>query len=185
MATAEAPALPLRSEATRRRFAALVLECRVALIAHLMHCGADLATAEDCVQEALVRAYGALDELESFETARGWLFGIARNVFLSDARRRAVVRRHEPVLRDASETATAPVAERAVEAAQTAQALADAIERLEPPKPEILQLHYGAGLRVAEIARALDMPEATVKTHLRRARIALHDRLLREGVGHE
>jgi len=178
------PSPRARSDETRRRFAALVLESRVALVAYLLHRGTDRDRAEDCVQEALVRAYGSLPSLESWETARGWLFGIARHVFLDDTRRRAGTRRVEPMESEAAPAAVEPDADRALDGKRISQTVARAVERLEPPKPEILQLHYGAGLLVEEIAEALGMPEATVKTHLRRARMALRKQLVCEGVHH-
>lgn len=41
---------------------------------------------------------------------------------------------------------------------------------LEPPRPEIVELYYGAGLGLDAIAGTVGIPEGTVKTHLHRAR---------------
>ena len=120
-----------------------------------------------------MRAYSAMDDLRDDANARGWLFGIARHVFLDDVRRNAVRRRLEPEAADSRASTDAPDQEEHLERRRAVSALERAVEALAPPKPEIVQLHYGAGLSVQDIAEALSMPASTVKTHLRRARAAL------------
>ena len=53
-------------------------------------------------------------------------------------------------------------------------------EELSAPQRAAIALFYSEGQPVAEIARMLEMPENTVKTHLRRARQTLRAAWLRE-----
>ena len=52
-------------------------------------------------------------------------------------------------------------------------ALAQAIDSLPQTQREVITLYYLEEKRVDEVARLLDLPEGTVKSHLRRARLAL------------
>ena len=51
------------------------------------------------------------------------------------------------------------------------------IAALPEPQREVLVLSTMKGLRMSEIATILELPENTVKTHLRRARLALAESL--------
>jgi RNA polymerase sigma-70 factor (ECF subfamily) len=55
--------------------------------------------------------------------------------------------------------------------------LIDALRRLGHPAGLILVSYYLGEMPVREIARALKLPEGTVKTHLHRGRQALRDEL--------
>ncbi|MBV8573930.1 MAG: sigma-70 family RNA polymerase sigma factor, partial [Acetobacteraceae bacterium] len=48
----------------------------------------DRSEADDLVQEALVRALGALAQFQQGTSLRAWLFTIVRNAFYEQARRR-------------------------------------------------------------------------------------------------
>jgi RNA polymerase sigma-70 factor (ECF subfamily) len=47
------------------------------------------------------------------------------------------------------------------------------LERLPEEQREVVTLFYLQEKRVEEVARMLDLPEGTVKSHLHRARLAL------------
>lgn len=156
-----------------RRFSQLVIDQRQALYEYLRRQGAPADVAEDCLQEALVRAFRSLDSLRDWNRARGWLFGIARHVFLDCARRAAV--RARPVEPAAVGT---PSPEERLDRAERVRRLRCAIAELGPPRSEVVDMHYGSGLTVEEIAGALDLPPGTVKTHLFRARAELRRALV-------
>lgn len=167
------PSVP--SSVDERRFSQLVIDHRRALYRYLRRQGATPDVAEDCLQEALVRAFRSLDRLRDWDRARGWLFGIARYAFLDHTRRAAV--RARPVESAAEEP---PAPDERFDRAERARRLRRAIERLGPPRAEVIDLHYGSGLTVGEIARALDLPPGTIKTHLFRARAELRRALVEE-----
>jgi RNA polymerase sigma-70 factor (ECF subfamily) len=175
----------------RRRllFAQLVLEHRGALYGYLRRLGASRDAAEDCLQEALVRACGRLvgdpspgvardpdptaPDLADPERARAYLYGVARNVFLDESRRRVVRERPLP-----AEHVDGPIdPERCAGERERLARLRAVVAGLAPPRPEIVELYYGAGLGLAAIAGVVGIPEGTVKTHLHRAREELRRRL--------
>jgi RNA polymerase sigma-70 factor (ECF subfamily) len=162
----EAPGQPSRGD--ELRFSQLVIDQRRALYEYLRRRGAAPDVAEDCLQEALVRAFRGLADLRDWDRARGWLFGIARHVFLDHARRAAVRARPVEALTDEP-----PTPDEQLVRADRVRLLRRAIEALGSPRSEVVDLRYGAGLTVEEIAGALDLPTGTVKTHLFRARAEL------------
>jgi len=167
------PSVP--SSVVERRFSQLVIDQRASLYRYLRRQGAAPDVAEDCLQEALVRAFRSLDTLRDWGKARGWIFGIARHVFLDHTRRSAV--RARPVEATAEER---PSPDEELDRADRARWLRRAITRLGSPRSDVIDLHYGSGLTVNEIARALDLPSGTVKTHLYRARAELRRALVEE-----
>jgi RNA polymerase sigma-70 factor (ECF subfamily) len=135
----------------------------------------DDAEAEDVVQDAWVRAYAHLHQFSGRASFATWLTRIAIHEAL--ARRRHRLR--EPVLDDESATlashARAPEDE--VAARQAASAIEAAIDALPAGYRMAFVLRDVQGLDTAEAAACLDVPEATVKTRLHRARSLLRTRL--------
>ena len=148
-----------------RRFGQLALDHRRRLYEYLRRRGASPDVAEDCLQEALFRAFRSLGTLRDWDRAPGWLWGIARHVFLDRTRREAVRARPAEAAPEGP-----PRPDEQLERADLARRVGLAIEELGPPRSEVVDLYYGSGLKVDEIAEALGMPPGTVKTHLFRAR---------------
>ena len=73
----------------------------------------------------------------------------------------------------------APDGERVAVARQTATWLEEEIRKLPLMQREVLVLACIENLAQKDIAAALELPLNTVKTHLRRARLALVDKLAR------
>ena len=163
----------LPSKADQLRFSQLAAAHRNGLFRFLLSQGATPDLAEDCLQEALVRAFRSLDTLREWDHAKSWLFGITRNVFIDETRKRKVRMRPLPV-----DEADSPVtADEQYEQAERAQALKKAILELTPPKGQIIDLHYSKGLNLEEISAKLNMPLGKIKAHLHRARAALRKQL--------
>ena len=125
-------------------------------------------TAEDLVQDTLVRAYRALCRFDG-RHPRAWLLTILRNAFYKDAvRRRAIP------------YADVPVAD--LDDKTDAIAFDDALRRALATLPEaqrtIVQLVDIEGLTYAEAAAATGVPEGTVMSRLHRARTKLREQLL-------
>ncbi len=120
--------------------------------------------AQDIVQETFCRALAALPDFRGEAGVYTWLFSIMRNVYLKH-------RRHErrffhflarqPRVRYA-ECSPAEHCER--QSAQT-QLLAT-LQRLPVKQREIVILRFVNGLKIADIARILSLPEGTVKSRL-------------------
>ncbi|BBH69114.1 RNA polymerase sigma factor [Actinoplanes sp. OR16] len=136
--------------------------------------GGNRQTAEDLLQETMIRVWRHLDNLPPEpEQTRRWLFTVARNVAI-DAIRRRQVRPAEVSLPDALPEAGPDATSGAVVAVDT---LKFALGSLSGPHRRILDELYLRGRTPDETARLLGVPIGTVKS---RAHYAL--RSLREAV---
>lgn len=107
-------------------------------------------------------------------TAVGWLWTIAARRLVDALRRRA----RDGRLPSAALTApAAPAAEDEVLDKVLGDAVGAALRRLAPELRQVLQAMVLDGLTVRETAVLLGLPEGTVKTRARRARIALREAL--------
>ncbi|MFJ4295451.1 sigma-70 family RNA polymerase sigma factor [Curtobacterium sp. NPDC089689] len=146
-----------------------------ALTRYVRHLTRNGHTVEDVVQETMVRAWQRPAVLERTpDSVRAWLFTVARNLVVDDAR--SARNRHEhgteqPVDR-AEADRTDAVLDRIV--------VADALASLSPDHRRVVVDAYWLGHTVPEIARRHDIPEGTAKSRLhyglRALRLALQER---------
>lgn len=132
----------------------------------------DVFLADDVVQLTLLRAWEhpvmrGHSELE----IRAWLFVVARNI-LTDSYRSGF-RRHEF---DVDELPEVP-SDDDVEQLLTSWLLTDALNELSPDHRDVVLHFYFRGETAAEIARALSIPEGTVKSRLHYALRSLRNAL--------
>ncbi|WP_443742647.1 RNA polymerase sigma factor [Umezawaea endophytica] len=120
------------------------------------------------------RAANAFSGAATGGTAVGWLWTIAARRLIDAFRRRA--HHAEPPVAAAQEPATA-AAEDEVLATVVGDEVGDALRRLAPELRQVLQAMVLDGLTVRETAVLLGVPEGTVKTRARRARIAMREAL--------
>jgi RNA polymerase sigma-70 factor (ECF subfamily) len=131
----------------------------------------DPSAAEDCVQEAFINAWRALDRFEIRSSFSTWLHRIAVNVVLGKRRRLsfAVEDSIEPEALEASEwSLDTPVEESEIEAA---------IAELPDGARDVLVLSGIYGYSHGETAQMLGVAEGTCKAQLHRARKLLKERL--------
>ena len=135
----------------------------------------DRTEAEECVQEAFVRAWSARGALDIGRHPDAWIRTTAHRLAISRWRR---ARRHrgEP---DRAVHRTDPVAA----PSENHVALVAALKQLPFEQRQALVLHHLADLPVAAVAAEVGAPEGTVKARLSRGRAALAT-LLREGSSH-
>jgi len=135
----------------------------------------DDAEAEDVVQDAWVRAYTNLAQFGGRASFATWLTRIAVHEAIARRRRRM---RQVPLADHAS---TLPAGTRPPDDVASGREVATAIERaidaLPTPYRTAFVLRDVQGLGTAETAVCLDVPEATVKTRLHRARTMLRTQL--------
>jgi RNA polymerase sigma factor (sigma-70 family) len=170
-------------ESTRRRFAEMVLphlDDAFGLARWLTGDGAD---AEDVVQDACLRALGALDTAV-VDRPRAWLLAIVRNAaftWLAKNRPGHVVVTDDAQALEAAAAADpdahAPDPEEALIAAADEAALTAAIAGLPPLYREVVVMRDVNGLSYREIAAAVGAPQGTVMSRLARARAQLIERL--------
>jgi RNA polymerase sigma factor (sigma-70 family) len=124
-------------------------------------CG-DRQLAEDATQEAFARALVRWRRLGREPWAAGWVTTTALNV----ARRQLRTGTPAPIGSDAP-----------AEGDDDALDLRAAVRALPPRQQEAVALYYLLDMPIADTAAAMGCDEGTVKSHLARARGALHARL--------
>jgi RNA polymerase sigma-70 factor (ECF subfamily) len=130
----------------------------------------DRAAAEDCVQEAFVRAFTSWPRWKPDAPAEAWLHRIALNVAFGERRRQRLRAVGELIRRFG-----APGEERDPAAGDELDLL-DALRKLPPDQAAAIVLRHVHGYTNREIGISLDVPERTVASRLAAAK----DRLRRE-----
>lgn len=126
--------------------------------------------AEECAQDAFVRAWRALPAFRGEAAFATWLHRIVLRVALDRAATLKSRLGREAALDDTTLPDAAAPAAAEHPLAHRVEAL---LASLSPVQRAIVTLHYWQGCPVRDIGEALGMPENTVKTHLRRARLGL------------
>ena len=145
----------------------------------------NVGDAEDLTEEVFIRVLDALGRFEWREAPfSAWLFRIAHNAIVSHQRRNGARGRHAP-LSPALPIQT-PGPEEMVEARLTLEEVMRATENLPEAQRQVIALRFGAGLSVAETARALGKGEGNVKVIQHKAIAKLRELLLdKHRDGHE
>jgi RNA polymerase sigma-70 factor (ECF subfamily) len=144
---------------------------------YVVHLTGDRAAADDVVQETLLRAWRTPRILEQDPaTTRSWMFTVARNLVIDDAR--SAHHRREIAVAETPDVVTADATDALFEAILIEEALASlSIDH----RTVIVRAYYG-GLPINEIAAELDIPPGTVKSRLHYGLRALRLALQEKGV---
>ena len=143
----------------------------------------DPGEAEDLVQDALIRAYRAIEGFDG-RYPRAWLLTIVRNTHLNRVRKRRPELLDDPDhdIDRLSRQGTASTVEEDV-VGGTLDAVIDAALRELPAKHrQVLELVDMDGLNYQETAQVLGVPVGTVMSRLHRARKSMKHRLDRAGL---
>jgi len=147
---------------------------------YLARTGVTGSERDDLFQEIFCRVHRAAGTHPPVGELKPWLFAIAVNTVRSHFRKTKV---RSAVQLDDRPGAAAPAptdgADRVVEAKQTAAWIEAQLDELPLEQREVLVLCCIEGIDQDAAARALDVPLNTVKTRLRRARLALAEAALR------
>ena len=129
-----------------------------------------LEDAEDIVQEAFRRAVAALESFDTSRPFRPWFFTILRNLARNAAGTRA---RRVCTALDETVPDEQPTPLDVVEKVELQARLDLELESLSEMQRVCFRLCVLEGLGSAEVAEALGLSDATVRTHVFRARSAL------------
>ena len=135
----------------------------------------DREEAQECVQEAFVRAWSHRRKLDRAEHPEAWVRTTAYRLAVSRWRRTVRGRR------DPDRAVATPVVNAAPSVSRVT--VVEALKQLPEVQRRALVLHHIADLSVHEVAREVGAPEGTVKARLSRGRAALAT-LLDEGASH-
>jgi len=160
------------------QFAELVREHQAMVFSMACRYLRNRALAEEIAQDVFLQLYRKLHTLESSDHVLHWLRWVTAHRLIDHSRHEQ--RRPQSPLDDAPEPA--------VPAHEGDPLLADMLRQLVAELPEnarlVMILRYQEDLDPIDIAQALEMPLATVKSHLQRSLALLRDRLTRKkGVG--
>ncbi len=160
-------------------FPKLVARYRAPVYSYLVRCGVRESDRDDVFQDIFIKVHRAAAQFQSARPLHPWLFTIVANTVRTHYRKRRV---SEIVFMGQSQREPqdpAPDGERLAVARQTATWLEEEIRKLPLLQREVLLLACIENLALKDIAAALELPIDTVKTHLRRARLALVRKLAR------
>ncbi|MFJ3697498.1 RNA polymerase sigma factor [Streptomyces sp. NPDC090052] len=130
--------------------------------------------ADDLLAEAWLQAFAARRTFDpSRGSARGWLFGVARNVLAGHVRRAA----RAEVLSQTEVTDPWQAVDQRLDAATLAPALRSALAELPAAEREVILLVSWEQLTPAEAAAAVGIPAGTARSRLHRARGRLRERI--------
>lgn len=169
---------------SERSFALLVARYQAGIAAYARRLGG-AGEEEDLAQEVFLRAYRALPRFRGESPFGAWLYRIARNLCLSEIRKRKSRGDHLSWEEEGEEKVHRLLPDRGgleqeIVSRDLARRVRALVGRLPETQASALTLFYLNGLRYEEIAEAMDAPLGTVKTYLHRGRLALRDLVVEE-----
>lgn len=143
----------------------------------------DRGLAEEVAQEVFLSLHRNMGSIQSSTHATAWLRKVTTQRAIDEGRRRQ--RRPHVAIEKIAE----PAASERASGRATDPLMDETLRRLVASLPEtprmIMVLRYQEDLDPSEIAQFLEMPVATVKSHLQRSLALLREKLARRGVGEQ
>ena len=136
----------------------------------------NLPDAQDAAQETFLRLYRNLSRIEDPDNCSAWLYRVTVNVCRDQLRRQAPT----VAVEEAMELAASGLdPQQAAASTERREAMERALRRLTAKEREALVLKDLEGLSTAEVAATVGSTEATVRSHVARARIKLREAVAR------
>jgi RNA polymerase sigma-70 factor (ECF subfamily) len=134
--------------------------------------------AEELAQDVYLRAYQKIGTLKDPNLARAWLFRIAKNICIDQARKKRSKSPHE--LNPNNQFVERKTPESLLYDKEQLQVLKEVIRQLPAKLKEVLVLRAYAHLSYQEISSVLKIKEGTVMSRLNLARQAVMSKMRRE-----
>ncbi len=167
-------ALRQAARGDHQAFGDLVREHQAMVFSMAYHFLRDRALAEELAQEVFLHLHQNLAAIQSPAHLTFWLRKVTNHRCIDQARRQKV----RPQI-SLEEVPHEPVADFAHRDPLLSEKLRRMVESLPEKARMVVILRYQEDLEPAEIAKTLDMPLNTVKSHLRRSLAALREKLAR------
>lgn len=148
-------------------FSALYRKHAPEVFRFVLYLSGDRAEAEDVTAETFVRAWTSPEPIRA-ATVRGYLFTIARNLFLQGLRRS---RRHVEIDEDTADGQPGPDVQ--AQQKRELRAVVAGLQRLPEVDRAALVMRAFSGMAYEEIAQALGISVASARVKVHRARLAL------------
>ena len=139
--------------------------------------------AEEICQETFLKAFASLDSFSDQYRFSTWLFTIGYRVCLNSLRRKKALTgevEFSTLPLESDETPTSTL--ESEDANRLKRSVWSAVERLSTPQRASVVLFYRHECSCQEIAEVLELPVATVKSHLHRGRARLRQLLEHAGI---
>jgi RNA polymerase sigma-70 factor (ECF subfamily) len=157
-----------------KSFEDLVFIFEKSIFGYLLYSTGRKEDAEDLTQEVFIKVYKNLKSLDPNLNFKAWLFKIASNTLIDWRRKRGEER--ELFLIDDKDSNFETIDEDfSYLKIETAKDIADALDKIKPEYKVVLLLFYWQDFSYEEIASVLSLPLGTVKTNLRRAKLAIRE----------
>ena len=155
------------ADSTIDRLEVIYREHGAAVLLYLQRHFRGVESSEDLLQQTLVHALERPERLTNSSSPRAWLFGVARHVGLTAARRR----------RPAAPLPSDPAASEPSTSSDALESMRVALAELPPAQREVLELRLRDELSYEEIAEVLSIPVGTVRSRLHYAVQTLRERM--------
>ncbi|HPF73481.1 MAG: sigma-70 family RNA polymerase sigma factor [Rhodanobacteraceae bacterium] len=171
--------LPLAQSGDQRAFGRIVAACQGGISAIALAMVRDVPVSEDIAQDAFIKAWRKLPQLNQSSSFLPWLRQITRNL----ARDHLRAKKRERTGGD-FDVALATVADPGLGHAdrmnrqQETEVLAELLDELPEDTRELLLIYYREGQSSQQVAELLGIRDAAVRKRLSRARQSLRDDLL-------
>ncbi len=153
----------------------VVLPIKDKLFRYALRIVGNRMTAEDVVQEVLVKVWQKKIELEKIENKEAWCMTVTRNLALDKLRRKKVILDDVDNHRNISDSNMSPY--RSLQSDDTMSIIKDAINQLPEAQQQVIHLRDIEGYSYQEIADITGYSNDKVKVYLHRARITLRHKL--------
>ena len=134
----------------------------------------DTGRAEEMAQEALLRAYRALNQWRKHAAFSTWLFALSTNVYRSELAR---IPAKTISIEEAGELQDMRVADGRFEEEDRDRAVRELVLTLPAKYRDVVVLFYFHEMDISATGKSLHLPEGTVKARLSRAREILRSKL--------
>lgn len=148
---------------------------------YLLRLTGDKEDAQDVAQETFLKVFNSISSYDTERPFKAWIYTIATRTLYDWFRKKKV--RKELYIIDDEDSGFETIDETdAYKRIDTGHDLEIALKKIKPAYKSVLLLYYMQGFTYEEIAKILSEPLGTVKTNIRRAKIALRD-ILKETDG--